>query len=292
MRSMRRGVAAAAVLTAALGAAALATAALSTRSDTVSVAPNTAGVATAKCPRGSEVVSQGFKAKDFDSDYGAPGSDSRTVFPSASRRTGSRRAKASGLSLGTEPARLAAYAYCAEPKPGLSIVKSEPAPVAPHALEVARARCPRGSEVVGGGSRIVDFNATGGPRVYTIGSRRISRRAWQVTGAEITNTPGGAIASIAYCDDSKPGLGAVSSRVTVPGTYGAQATTTARCASGDVPRSGGFQIVDFDPTYVTDATPYPLASKRSGRRGWTARAHQDNGEGYTSELIAYVYCAG
>lgn len=251
----------------------------------VTVASNTIGSAAATCPRGNEVVANGFRSIDFDPDWLA-----EAIYPFQARRTGARKASTSGANLGADSGKLEAVAYCARNSAGVTVARSEPAAVGPHAVESATARCPRGSEAVGGGSASPGF-ALDGPRVYAVASRRWGERSWRVTGAEIHDQDGGSIVAFAYCDRSEPGLRARSKRVEIPATYGALGTPSVRCKRGERVRSGGFEAVAFDPAYIAGPTVYTLGSYRTGPRTWTAIGHYDGDDPQPAgDFVAYAYC--
>jgi hypothetical protein len=267
------------------GLAAVAAGGLKTKSATTSIAAGDEGAATAKCKRGSEAVSGGFAIPDFDPNYigGA-------IWTIDSHREGKRGWTSSGhnYSGGGGPGHLDVFAYCDKSEPGLKVKSASvdvPATGLNTPIASATARCKKGSEAVsgGGGSADEDFS-DGGKEVLLVESRRVGKRKWTVTGANY-GTLTGELVAFAYCDKSEPGLKTKSKTATLAG-YPDIGGATAKCKKGNEAVSGGFSG-DFDPTY-SGAVIAPVASKRAGKRKWSAIGENDGPAG--GDFVAYAYC--
>jgi hypothetical protein len=152
------------------------------------------GSATAKCPRGTRVVSGGFDNPDFAHTGGFDGPNIR---PYESRKVGKRKWKVSASNRSDEAGTLVAYAYCHDGKAPKTKSKNkslELKPGAPRATAIAR--CKKSQRVVSGGfssDQPADF---GGP--FVTESRRKGKRKWVVTA--FSNEVGPAITAYAYCE--------------------------------------------------------------------------------------------
>ena len=110
-----------------LGFAAIAAAALSVQSDSVKVAPDKKGSATARCPRGSEAVAGGFASPAFD-----PKFNDESIVHFDSHRTSDREWRTQGHNFGegglptkVDPTgEMDAYAVCDSKAPPI-VVKSK-----------------------------------------------------------------------------------------------------------------------------------------------------------------------
>src|SRR5436190_17261121 len=146
-------------------------------------------------------------------------------------------------------------------------------------------KCPRGSEAVSGGFANPDFDptASGGSQFLPIASRRKLRRSWK-TSVVNEESESGTLVAYAYCDKHKPDLEARSQTVALdPEQLG---SVTARCPSGSEAVAGGFASPDF----IDPAAPgvLPVASKRTGERGWKATGYNTDTE--PGRLRAFAYC--
>lgn len=124
---------------------------------------------TAICPRGTKVAGGGIKMSDEDYDW-LVGS-----YPSGPR---SWTASAYGSPLGQDPSSITAYARCLR---GARITTEKTTAFVPGANEVrsARATCPRGTRLTGGGIKLGKDDSLDYPR----GSYPASRRSWVVKGS-------------------------------------------------------------------------------------------------------------
>jgi hypothetical protein len=107
--------------------------------------------------------------------------------------------------------------------------------------------------------------------------------------ARVLTTVGalGALVTVAIVGSAMgAGLKTESKSVAVP--VDETAAATAKCKQDQKVISGGFESVNFDPTYE-DAGHLPYASFRPGKRSWTAAAANYGDEG---TLVAYAYCRG
>jgi hypothetical protein len=279
-----------AIFTCVLGTAALAIgigvatgAKLKTKSATTSIKAASNGAATAKCKRGSEAVSGGFDTPDFDTTY-----LEASIWTIDSKREGKRKWTSAGHNFGGAAGELVSFAYCDRSEPRLK-AKSQsvtvPGGVLGFGSATATAKCKRGSEAVAGGAGVPEFDVTGG-EVVLVKSRREGKRKWAVTGANDGPTDGELVA-FAYCDKSEPGL-KTKSMSTDLDPYPDTGRATTNCKEGRQAVSGGF-AGDFDPSGL-GAVILPLASKRDGKRKWTATGYNDS-SGAGGEFVAYVYCA-
>jgi hypothetical protein len=152
------------------------------------------GSATAKCPRGTKVVSGGFDNPDFDFQGGSTGTNIR---PYEMRKVGKRRWKVSASNRSNNAGTLVAYAYCHDGKAlktkrvSKSLVLK---PGAPRATAIAR--CKRSQRAVSGGFSSAQPADFGGP--FVTESRRKGKRKWVVSA--FSNEVGPAITAYAYCE--------------------------------------------------------------------------------------------
>jgi hypothetical protein len=91
--------------------------------------------------------------------------------------------------------------------------------------------------------------------------------------------------AFAYCDKSEPKLKKKSAETPVAADQAGSATAT--CKQGTQVVSGGFDGPDADPAAAIGAAIYPYASKRTGKREWTASGWNDEEDG---TFVAYAYC--
>lgn len=158
-----------------------------TSSDTVPY--DTAEVLRARCPRGSEVVSGGFKA---------PGSGGNQVAIFESRRVGKRtwRVTASGTS--KSETRAVALAYCANRDLGLDTRSASDSSNQDTTDVVAKARCREGQQAVSGGFEL-EGDLSGSAYVTVFRSFRAGGRGWKAVAANYSGTEPITWNAYAYC---------------------------------------------------------------------------------------------
>jgi hypothetical protein len=256
---------------------------LKTKSASTTVGTQASGSVTAKCKQGSEAVSGGFETPDFDTTY-----LEASIWTIDSKREGKRKWTRAGHNFGDAAGELVSFAYCDKSEPRLK-VKSQtvtvPGGVLGFGSATATAKCKRGSEAVAGGAGVPEFDVMGGA-VVLVKSRREGKRKWAVTGAN-DGPADGELVAFAYCDKSEPGL-KTKSMSTDLDPYPDTARATTKCKKGRLAISGGF-AGEFDPSGLGPVI-LPLASKRDGKRKWTATGYNDS-SGAGGEFVAYVYCA-
>jgi hypothetical protein len=131
------------------------------------------GSATAKCPRGTEAVSGGFRSPKA-------GPDAETLFAFTSKRVGDRKWKvAVGNNDSTDAHKLKAFAYCDKHQPGL-VTRSKDRTLAGGDKLSLSPKCPNGRRAFSGG-----YASTIDPATDTAGfaftSRRDSKSSWKVS---------------------------------------------------------------------------------------------------------------
>lgn len=249
---------------------------LSTHSATSHV-PDSAGqlVATAYCSPGEHVVSGGFKS-------------SSGAYAVASHALRSANGWIVRL---YSPTKLTTYAYCAR-YVRLSTHKGVFAAAPPPADTNAGAHCPRRTIVSGGYALLgPQSQQSNSPTVqdsrshppFTPKKRR--NWYWTVTTA-VQHTPA-KLAAFAYClprvaidvrSSSSPLI-----------SDGGDGSASASCRNGETLLAGGYTTAPA-PNFVTHVGPelFYGASYRSGRRSWTASAH--NGGSQAAKIRTFVYC--
>ncbi|TMK75834.1 MAG: hypothetical protein E6G48_00615 [Actinobacteria bacterium] len=222
------------------------------------------GTAVAKCRGRRTAVSGGFAAPGFDANNGP------TIGRLSSKRVGRRRIETRALNFGNQAGDLVSFAYCALHDHGLR-VKSASSWVKPNALGSAVARCPRGTEALGGGFGIHRFSTTQGPQVTTLTSKRLGERRWKVVGVNFSGVRAGRLIAHAYCEAAPFKPVTRSKEVTPPPTGGLK-TFDVRCPNGSGAFSGGFDghvKIQGNQSKATTA----IASRRaSGGRVWRTSA--------------------
>jgi hypothetical protein len=142
---------------------------LSFRTRIVSLRSGSPGSATARCPRGSEAVSGGFRSPD------AAGGE-RQVFGVASRRVSDRKWRVFAYNNDdSHRQRLVAFAECDKHQPGLR-TESKRVRVRLVRTRTATARCGRGHKAFSGGfGGVVNGNGSG---PFPFKSKR-TKRGWR-----------------------------------------------------------------------------------------------------------------
>jgi hypothetical protein len=161
-------------------------------SKTTTVAAETSGSATAKCPRGTEALSGGWQSPN-----NVTGDDAFFAF--TSERASNRKWNVTAFNDDNDNAHdLKAFAYCDKRQPGL-VERSKSTTVAGGVKASLTPKCPKGRQAVSGGfeSSVVntEFDAA-----FTVTSRRTSARKWKTSGYgngdPTTNSP---ITAFTYC---------------------------------------------------------------------------------------------
>lgn len=131
------------------------------------------GSAIAKCRRGTEAVSGGFRSPKA-------GPDAKTLFAFTSKRVGDRKWKvAVGNNDSTNAHKLKVFAYCDKHEPGL-VSRSKDGTVAGGDKVSLTPKCPNGRRAVSGG-----YHSTIDPATDAAGfaftSRRDSKLSWKIS---------------------------------------------------------------------------------------------------------------
>jgi hypothetical protein len=150
----------------------------------------------------------------------------------------------------------------------------------------AVARCPKGTNVIGGGyGQSPAATAAGSTLVDIGGSYRLNRRSWAVTGVQVG--PGRSVLSAySYClKNVKIKTG--KKTVPLPSAARSQATVVAECPSGKA-ISGGFVKPNYDGKSFTYLTDY----EQDLRNSWTMTGVRSTTNAVSEgSLTAYAYCA-
>jgi hypothetical protein len=155
------------------------------------------GSATAKCPKGTTIVSGGFDNPDFDVDFSGMGQTGLIGYES--RRQGKRKWTASALNLGDDSGELRVQANCREGEKLKTKQRSEEIDATGGAeLAEVTARCAKKQRVISGGFSSSDpIDAGGSELALVYGSRKQGKRQWTVS-AVLTGEE--TITAYAYCE--------------------------------------------------------------------------------------------
>jgi hypothetical protein len=235
------------------------------------------GSATAKCTRGSTAVAAGFQAPGFD-----PNNSNSTVARVSSSLIGNRRVKTRAFNFGTQDGDLVSFAYCrraADPPR----VRSDRVSLLGGTTGSAVARCPDGTEAVGGGFQ-GDFSMTGGQAVIALTSKRLGDSRWMVEGFNAGGAPADLI-GYAYCKHTRHRLVTRSKRTTAPTDH--LKTFAVGCPRGGRAVAGGFDGHLDSSGPVTGAGA--VTSRRTHHRtAWRTSAVGAFGQPGT--ITGYAYC--
>jgi hypothetical protein len=156
------------------------------------------GDATARCPRGTKVVSGGFDNPDFDTQGGFTGPNIR---PYESVKVGKRSWRISAYNRSNEAGILVAYAYCHKGKALKTRQASIALPLGPGGFPngTVVASCKRSQRVVSGGFSSDQPSDFTGP--FFARSKRMGKRKWVVSA--LANVLGPTITAYAYCEKKK-----------------------------------------------------------------------------------------
>jgi hypothetical protein len=270
-----------AVLTATMGSSV----AMALRSDreSTTVAGGTFGTARAKCPGQRTAVSGGFAAPGFNPNSGP------TIGRLGSKSLDKRRIETRALNFSNTAGNLVSFAYCASHDHGLR-VRSATTRVEPVTQGSVVARCPRGTEAVGGGFGTWKFDPSQGPEVLTLTSKRSGERGWKVVGVNFFTNGGpghtGTLVAHAYCEAASFKLVKVSKEVTL--SNGALQTFDVHCPRGTRAFSGGFDGHVKIQGNQSTATATITSRRTSGGRVWRSSALSAFGN--SGKATAYAYC--
>jgi hypothetical protein len=165
------------------------------RSSETTLAPAETETLTARCPRGSKVLSGGFDNPDFF----IGGTSATVIFPFESLKTGKREWSVSGINLGNVPGELVTQVTCGEGK-GLKTFDEELSFVAGGVDDVS-VRCGGERRVVSGGFETTLTAAD--ERVFTFASHKVGRREWEVRALNVVGPV--TLTAYAYCEKKKAG---------------------------------------------------------------------------------------
>jgi hypothetical protein len=174
-------------------------------------------------------------------------------------------------------------------KPGKLVTKSKSVNAPDDANTTVKVSCKKGSNIVGGGFKAEPANASGANYVFE--SRRVSKRAWQVSGTNISGVTGN-LTAIAYCQKNAPKLAQAATTISIPSPP-PQSTRTASapCPPGKRPAAGGFLGEEGGDTAALSAA-FPYSSRRLGA-SWIVSAMNTTGilgAGEARSITAYAYC--
>jgi hypothetical protein len=160
---------------------------------TTTIASNENGSAVAKCPRGSEAFSGGWRSpKKVTGD--------NAFFAFTSKRAGDRKWKVTAFNDDdNNPHKLKVFAYCDKRQPGL-VERSKSTTVGGGVKTSLAPKCPNGRQAVSGGFESATVN-TPFDAAFTFASRRTSQSTWKTSaygnGDPATDSP---ITAFVYCN--------------------------------------------------------------------------------------------
>lgn len=252
---------------------------LKTESETVEVAGEENGSATATCKRGTKAVSGGYQTAGVDPD------EFVFMVVDASQRDGGRKWTSSAFS--ASASSLTSFAYCRDEK-----VKSRSTSTTLAAggeTDTVTAKCPAGTKVVSGGFEAdeIDLDAATTPRIINERSRKLGKREWEVRSFNNSGDASGELTAQVNCRDAKALKTKQESEVVSfsgPGVGQDVEQVVAKCKRKQRVVSGGYTAPPAgDPGGVNIRE-----SRKVGKRQWqvTATAEVENSEPVT----AYAYC--
>jgi hypothetical protein len=268
------GIAAALAVGILLAGTGIAFAGFADKSKTTTIPAGGKGYVTARCPKGSEVVSGGFQS---DSGGG-------NILGFLSSRTSSRAWKVGGWDVNEDAGgSFTAHATCTKRHLGL-VTKSAGNVLGSEEQGGAIAACPRGSRVVSGGYTAPFHPSLIGSALFVFTSKRVGVRKWKAAAANNGGAKG-TLRAFAYCDKPGPRLVARSKSVAIPEPE-QPARATATCPTGLQVYSGGFQDTNYG-SGVGQSEIVPFESFRVNKQKWVVggRNFIDGGT-----LVAHVYC--
>ena len=243
----------------------------------------TFGTARAQCPGRRTIVSGGFAAPGFNPNAGP------TVGRLGSKPVSKRGIEARALNFSNTAGDLVSFAYCAAQDHGLRL-RSATIRVEPFTKGSVVARCPRGTEALGGGFATWKFDPSQGPQVLTLTSKRTGERGWKVVGVNIPPNSGpghaGTLVAYAYCEAAPFRLLTKSKEVTP--ANGALQTFDVRCPQGSRAFSGGFDGHVKIQGNQSTATATVTSRRALAGRVWRSSALSVFGN--PGSATAYAYC--
>jgi hypothetical protein len=222
------------------------------------------------CPPRTRVVLGGVHGED-DPVAGGP-----LVHPTQAKRYSHRLWRAEGVNEGGESGDLEAIAYCGK-APKVTKVR-QPATVASGEQLVARARCPRGTDVAFGGFSAP--NRSPGS-VVTDQMRRARGRRWAVEAVNNDLARPAEFGAIAYCADVERPAVRRSSESLAPGDVEG---VKARCPRHTKLAFGGF-TAEYSPRPTGGVTVSSF--ERASDRGWRVAGY---GRSTSGDLKSIAYC--
>ncbi len=237
---------------------------LKTRAATAPLLP---GKATAKCKDGERIVSGGFRLPD----------EGQVTISRAARGQG-WTATADG-----EPP-LTVFAYCTTGQGVSRNSHSEVVSGPAGTQETVAAHCGVNKSLVSGGYETVDADP-GTHDLVAFKSRRTGDRTWKVTVFNDSDTAS-RLKVFAYCKRDVDVRRRSNSDRVGPEQSG---SATARCQRGETLLSGGYITTpksDYGNTTGPDL--FYTSSYKSGRRAWTAGAH--NYSDVAGRITTFVHC--
>jgi hypothetical protein len=275
-----RLIAIAVALTAAGGSAAMA---LQSARQSTTIDPKAFGTALAKCPNGGTPLSGGFAAPGFD-----PTGAGATV-----GRLGSKPVRKGGIetrafNFGGAAGDIVSYAYCALHSHGLRVTTATKR-VPSQSARTVIARCPAGTEAVGGGFGTYKFSQPDGPTVLPLTSKRFGDRGWKVLGVNFPMGPmtrPGTVVAHAYCAAVPYKL--ITAHKSVSPPPGSVKTFDVPCPSHARAVSGGFDGHVLIQGTQSTATAAITSKRAGGGRVWRTSALSTFETPGTS--TAYAYC--
>jgi hypothetical protein len=142
--------------------------------------------------------------------------------------------------------------------------------------------CPPRTKAIAGG---FNFDSTR-IAVAVYESRRVSDRAWQVSGFEDDTRNFGDFSAFAYCARLKDKVRERTQTLTLRGPRGTVDTATANCPRGTQVISGGWS--GTAASYIGGTLM--RQSGRAPHRGWRVTAVRTNAAGINPDLTAHAYC--
>jgi hypothetical protein len=248
------------------------------------IAPGTFGTALAKCKGRRSAVSGGFAAPGFN-----PSSGEATVGRLGSKSANKHGIETRALNFGSTAGDLVSFAYCALHDHGLRL-RSATTRLEPFTQGSAVARCPRGTEALGGGFGTWKFDPSQGPQVLTLTSKRTGERGWKVVGINLPPNSGpgqaGTLVAHAYCEAAPFRLVTKSKEVTP--SNGALETFDVHCPHGSRAFSGGFDGHVKIQGNQSTATATITSRRAAGGRVWRSSALSIFGN--PGSATGYAYC--
>ncbi len=176
------------------------------------------------------------------------------------------------------------FAYCTGGQGVFRSFRSETVPGPAGTKESVAARCDANKSLVSGGYETVDADP-GTHDLVAFKSRRTGDRTWKVTVFNDSDTPS-KLKVFAYC---KRDVDVKVRSNSDPIASDQSDSATARCHRGESLLSGGYTTTPkSDYANTTGPDLFYTGSYKSGRRAWTAAAH--NYSDVAGRITTFVYC--